>query len=110
MRLTAHATSTCQLRNSPTRRRLRAGKKPAADVAAPVLLPVLVLPVLVLDALQYKKHPTHLTIDEALSVVSELRPRETWFTTANWADWMGGLAACGGGFLLPVGWLGLRNG
>jgi phosphoribosyl 1,2-cyclic phosphate phosphodiesterase len=36
--------------------------------------------VLVLDALQAKKHPTHLTIDEALAVVRELRPRETWFT------------------------------
>ncbi|HRK31048.1 MAG TPA: MBL fold metallo-hydrolase [Tepidisphaeraceae bacterium] len=38
------------------------------------------LDVLVLDALQDRKHPTHLTIDEALAVVEELRPRETWFT------------------------------
>jgi phosphoribosyl 1,2-cyclic phosphate phosphodiesterase len=36
--------------------------------------------VLVLDALQHKKHPTHLTIDEALAIVSELRPRQTWLT------------------------------
>lgn len=36
--------------------------------------------VLVLDALQHRKHPTHLTIDEALAVAAELRPRETWFT------------------------------
>lgn len=38
------------------------------------------LDVLVLDALQDKKHPTHLTIDEALEVVAHIRPRETWLT------------------------------
>ncbi len=38
------------------------------------------LDVLVLDALQEKKHPTHLTIDEALAVIDELNPRETWLT------------------------------
>lgn len=38
------------------------------------------LDVLVLDALQVKKHPTHLTIEEALSVVAELKPKRTWFT------------------------------
>lgn len=37
-------------------------------------------------------------------------PRETWFATANWADWVGGLVACGGAFLLVEGWLRLRNG
>lgn len=36
--------------------------------------------VLVLDALQHKKHPTHLTIAESLAVVEELRPRQAWFT------------------------------
>ncbi len=38
------------------------------------------LDVLVLDALQHRKHPTHLTVAEALEVVAELRPRRTYFT------------------------------
>ena len=38
------------------------------------------LDVLVLDALQHRKHPTHFTVAEALEVVSELRPRRTYFT------------------------------
>lgn len=38
------------------------------------------LDVLVIDALQPKKHPTHLTIDEALAVVERVRPRRTLFT------------------------------
>jgi phosphoribosyl 1,2-cyclic phosphate phosphodiesterase len=38
------------------------------------------LDVLVLDALQERKHPTHLTIAEALDVIAELKPRQTWFT------------------------------
>jgi phosphoribosyl 1,2-cyclic phosphate phosphodiesterase len=38
------------------------------------------LEVLVLDALQFRKHPTHFTIAEALDVVAELRPRTTYFT------------------------------
>ncbi|MDW8263093.1 MAG: MBL fold metallo-hydrolase [Phycisphaerales bacterium] len=38
------------------------------------------LDVLVLDGLQERKHPTHLTIAEALAVVAELKPRQTWLT------------------------------
>jgi phosphoribosyl 1,2-cyclic phosphate phosphodiesterase len=38
------------------------------------------LDLLVLDALQFRKHPTHFTIDEALAVVKDLRPRRTLFT------------------------------
>ncbi len=38
------------------------------------------LDTLVLDALQEKKHPTHFTIAEALSVVERVRPRRTLFT------------------------------
>jgi phosphoribosyl 1,2-cyclic phosphate phosphodiesterase len=38
------------------------------------------LDLLVIDALQWQKHPTHLTIDEALEVVEDLRPRRTLFT------------------------------
>lgn len=38
------------------------------------------LDVLVLDALRERPHPTHLSIDEALGVVADLRPRHAWFT------------------------------
>lgn len=38
------------------------------------------LEVLVLDALQFRKHPTHFTVEEALAVVGELKPRRTYFT------------------------------
>jgi phosphoribosyl 1,2-cyclic phosphate phosphodiesterase len=38
------------------------------------------LKLLVIDALQPVKHPTHLTIDEALAVVERVRPRRTLFT------------------------------
>ncbi len=38
------------------------------------------LELLVLDALQWQKHPTHLTIDEALEVVADLKPKRTLFT------------------------------
>ena len=38
------------------------------------------LDVLVLDALQHRKHPTHFTITEALEVVAELKPRATYLT------------------------------
>jgi phosphoribosyl 1,2-cyclic phosphate phosphodiesterase len=38
------------------------------------------LDLLVLDALQPTKHPTHFTIAEALVVVDRVRPRQTYFT------------------------------
>ena len=38
------------------------------------------LDTLVIDALQPRKHPTHLTIDEAIAVVERVRPRQTFFT------------------------------
>lgn len=38
------------------------------------------LDTLVIDALQWRKHPTHLTIDEAVAVVAELKPRRAYFT------------------------------
>ena len=38
------------------------------------------LDVLVLGALRYKEHPTHLTVDEALEVIDELSPRHTYLT------------------------------
>ena len=38
------------------------------------------LDVLVIDGLQYQKHPTHLTIDEAVEVSARIGARETWLT------------------------------
>jgi phosphoribosyl 1,2-cyclic phosphate phosphodiesterase len=38
------------------------------------------LDVLVLDALQHVKHPTHFNVAEALEVVDRLRPGQTFFT------------------------------
>jgi phosphoribosyl 1,2-cyclic phosphate phosphodiesterase len=38
------------------------------------------LDVLVLDALQHKKHPTHFTLEEAVAVAQKLKPKRTYFT------------------------------
>jgi phosphoribosyl 1,2-cyclic phosphate phosphodiesterase len=36
--------------------------------------------VLAIDALRYRPHPTHFTVDQALAVVERLRPERTYFT------------------------------
>jgi len=36
--------------------------------------------VLVLNALRREKHPSHYTLDEALALVEELQPEQTYFT------------------------------
>ena len=38
------------------------------------------LDVLVLDALRYRHHPTHLTVDQALHVIDELKPKRAYLT------------------------------
>lgn len=38
------------------------------------------LEVLVLGALRFRPHPTHMTIDEALSVIDHLKPRRAYLT------------------------------
>lgn len=38
------------------------------------------LDVLVLGALRFRPHPTHMTIDQALAVVEKLQPRRAYFT------------------------------
>lgn len=38
------------------------------------------LDVLFLDALRYKPHPTHSTVEQSLQIVAEVKPRRTFFT------------------------------
>jgi phosphoribosyl 1,2-cyclic phosphate phosphodiesterase len=38
------------------------------------------LDVLFLDALRYKPHPTHSTVEQSLRVVERLKPRRAFFT------------------------------
>ena len=38
------------------------------------------LDVLFLDALRYKPHPTHSTVDESLQIVAALQPKMAYFT------------------------------
>jgi phosphoribosyl 1,2-cyclic phosphate phosphodiesterase len=38
------------------------------------------LDVLFLDALRYRPHPTHSTVEQSVKIVERLKPRETWFT------------------------------
>ncbi len=41
------------------------------------------LDLLVLDALRYRHHPTHFTVNQALEAVAALRPKQTLFTHFN---------------------------
>jgi phosphoribosyl 1,2-cyclic phosphate phosphodiesterase len=38
------------------------------------------LEVLILDTLRHKPHPTHLTVEQSLGVVEQLKPRRAYFT------------------------------
>ncbi|MEX0746146.1 MAG: MBL fold metallo-hydrolase [Phycisphaeraceae bacterium] len=38
------------------------------------------LDVLVIDALRYRHHPTHMSIEQALDVIGDARPRQAYFT------------------------------
>ena len=50
------------------------------EVPAAARAELLGLKLLVLNALRYKPHPTHLSIDDALAVVQDLKPERTLFT------------------------------
>lgn len=53
------------------------------DVSAipPESYPLLAdLDVLVIDALRYRHHPTHLTVDQALDIIERVAPRQAYFT------------------------------
>ncbi len=36
--------------------------------------------VLVIDALRYRHHPTHMTVDQALAVIDQVQPKQAYFT------------------------------
>ena len=38
------------------------------------------VPVLAIDALRYRPHPTHLTIDQALAIIERIQPQRAWLT------------------------------
>lgn len=38
------------------------------------------LDLLVIDALRYRHHPTHMTVDQALEVIEQVKPGEAYFT------------------------------
>lgn len=38
------------------------------------------LDILVIDALRYRHHPTHLTIDQALEIINQVQPRKAYLT------------------------------
>ena len=38
------------------------------------------LDVLVIDALRYRHHPTHMTVDQALEVIDEVKPKRAYLT------------------------------
>jgi phosphoribosyl 1,2-cyclic phosphate phosphodiesterase len=64
----------------------RRGKKLAAylsdckSVPDPVIEQIRGVPHLILDALRHKPHPTHMNIEEALVVSSQVNPGRAWFT------------------------------
>jgi phosphoribosyl 1,2-cyclic phosphate phosphodiesterase len=63
-----------------------AGRKLAAylsdckKVPAAVIQRIRGVEALIIDALRYAEHHTHLSVGEALAVASRVQPGETWFT------------------------------
>ena len=51
-----------------------------SDIPESSLEQLMGLDVLFLDALRYKPHPTHSTVDRSIKTVRELAPRRAWFT------------------------------
>ena len=51
-----------------------------SDVPAGSLDQLRNLDILFLDALRYKPHPTHSTVDQALNIVNEVKPKRAFFT------------------------------
>jgi phosphoribosyl 1,2-cyclic phosphate phosphodiesterase len=51
-----------------------------SDVPAETLEKLRDLDILFLDALRYKPHPTHSTVEQSLKIVEEVKPKRTFFT------------------------------
>jgi phosphoribosyl 1,2-cyclic phosphate phosphodiesterase len=51
-----------------------------SDVPAATLEQLRGLDILFLDALRYKPHPTHSTVEQSLKIVEEVKPKRTFFT------------------------------
>lgn len=64
----------------------REGRKLAAylsdckEVPAAVIERIAGVEALIIDALRYEPHPTHLSVDEALDVAARVNPAATWLT------------------------------
>jgi phosphoribosyl 1,2-cyclic phosphate phosphodiesterase len=50
------------------------------EVPEPVIERIQGVEALIIDALRYTEHPTHLSVGEALEVAARVRPGATWFT------------------------------
>ncbi|MGA3169986.1 MAG: MBL fold metallo-hydrolase [Chthoniobacteraceae bacterium] len=61
-------------------RRLAAYLSDCKEVPASVVERIEGVEVLIIDALRYCEHPTHLTVSEAQEVASRVKPGATWFT------------------------------
>jgi len=51
-----------------------------SEVPAETLARLQDLDILFLDALRYKPHPTHSTVEQSLKIVEEVKPKRTFFT------------------------------
>jgi phosphoribosyl 1,2-cyclic phosphate phosphodiesterase len=51
-----------------------------SDVPAETLDKLHGLDILFLDALRYKPHPTHSTVEQSLRIVETVKPKRTFFT------------------------------
>jgi len=50
------------------------------EVATTIRKDIKNIPLLILDALRKKPHPTHLSLDEAIEVVRDIKPKQALFT------------------------------
>jgi phosphoribosyl 1,2-cyclic phosphate phosphodiesterase len=60
--------------------RLAAYLSDCKSVPEPVIEQIRGVRHLIVDALRYKPHPTHMNVEEALEVALEVGPESTWFT------------------------------
>lgn len=61
-------------------RKLAAYLSDCKEVSENVIAAIRGVEVLIIDALRYDEHPTHLSVSEALEVSQKISPGRTWFT------------------------------